>query len=68
MVIRKHSSFGTLTANRVIRSHRLEPRKYLKRSGNELALCHLIAARARCADDPLTNMNQHRCCISIVVF
>ena len=68
MVVRKHSSFGTLTATRVIRSHRLDPRKDLKRSGHELALRHLIAARVACAEDPLSNMPQYRCCIRIVVF
>ena len=68
MVVRKHSSFGTLTANRVIRSHRLDPRKDLKRSGHELALRHSIAARANCVDAPSSDMPQHRCCISIVVF
>ena len=68
MVVRKHSSFGTLTANRVIRAHRLDPRKYLKRSGHELAPCQLIAARVNCADAPSSDMPQHRCCISIVVF
>ena len=68
MAVRKHFSFGLLTANLVIRSHKLDPLKYLKRSGHELALRHLIAARANCVDAPSSDMPQHRCCISIVVF
>jgi len=68
MVVRKHSSFGTLTANRVIRSHRLDPRKYLKRSGHELEPRDSITARTGCTVDPLSNMPQHRCCIGIVTF
>jgi hypothetical protein len=68
MAVRKHSSFGTLTANRVSRSHRLDPQTYRKHCRHELAPRHLIAARVACAEDPLSNMPQHRCCIRIVVF